>query len=101
MLQAKDSQRLLTDILDAKGLSETQKEKVGESLLKAIQLNATSRLVDLLSVEQKKTLENSGGNVTTFEDLLGILSSTVGAEKAKEVFTAALDDVLLRFLDKI
>lgn len=80
------------------GLSEADKELALRNLERALILNFCGRAYELLSPEQQRQLEEKG--LKTLDEAMKFLASALPQNKLREVFAAAVGEVMGDFIEK-
>jgi len=80
------------------GLSEADKELALRNLERALILNFCGRAYDLLSPEAQRQLEEK--DLKTLDEAMKFLASALPQNKLREVFAAAVGEVMGDFIEK-
>lgn len=80
-------------------LSENKKQEMFTKLEGAIVLNMVSKLLDQLSENDRKAIEQK--ELKTAEDLFKFLSNTITQDDFRKVAEQSVGEVVKKFLDKI
>ena len=90
--------KALKDAFAKAGLSDADKELALRNLERALILNFCGRAYDLLSADAQRQLEEK--DIKTLDEAIKFLASALPQNKLREVFAAAVGEVMGDFIEK-
>ena len=92
-------ERIFREFLLTYKFSPEQERELFSKLEEAIVLNIINKLLDRLSEDDKKLLEQK--NIKTAEELFSFFENSIPREDIEEVASKSVEEIMKKFLDTI